>query len=189
MAYEDYDKPRVSKYITIGGFTTEGVKNPDTFEGYYLGSEQRESNFEDDEGNKKMETNFKFTDFQGNTVQVNGNSRLVFKMQDTTEEFARKNKGASTIGVAALIEYLGVEVKNGKKTKTKLFKVSWDKENILTPAKAAELAAKAASEPSSAGEEGNDGEEETPAVSPPPKFRTNESQTRNVLSKLGSKKA
>lgn len=120
MAFEDYTSTKPNKYVTIGGFTKTGEKNPESFEGYYLKTVTRPSNFDEN----KTETNYVFQTADG-TVQVKGNTNLVIVMADAQRGFSEKT-GQSPEGYLTKISYDGIEKRPGGRT-LKLFRVQIDK--------------------------------------------------------------
>lgn len=121
MAFEDYGTPKPSKYVTVGGFTKTGEKNPDSFEGFYLSTTTRPSNF--DPG--KTETNFLFQTVEG-LVSVKGNANLIRVLSDAQKNFTAKTNEQPE-GYLTLITFDGMEKRPQGRT-LKLFRVQIDKD-------------------------------------------------------------
>lgn len=127
MAFKKYGNGGVksnAKYMTLGGFTKLGEKNPDTITGRYLGKDERPSKWEPG----KTKTTFGFDTEEGR-VYINGNSRLVGAMESAGEDYENSN-GQPPIGAVCTINYLGIEKLDGGKT-IKLFEVLFDNEDQI----------------------------------------------------------
>jgi len=122
MAFNDYSSPKPDSWVTVGGVTREGVKNPSSLEGYYMGTISEPSSFDK---NKLKHTHLIQT--AKGIAGVNGSSNLNFKMKDSENNLLKR--GISPIGVKLRIEFVGTKP-SSKGNPTKLYKVTFDVSDI-----------------------------------------------------------
>lgn len=123
MALKEYSASKATKWVTVGGVTRDGKKNPTEIEGYYLGRTEGESQFEP--GKKKI--TYMIQTPQG-VVGVNGAANLNIKMTDS--EVALQNGGETALNSFVLIRFTGT-TPSKKGTPTKMYQVMFDTENKL----------------------------------------------------------
>lgn len=122
MALKNYS-PDISKYVTVGGSTREGVKNPTEIEGYYLGRTESPDNFNPG----KTKTTYMLRTAKGD-VGVNGSANLNIKMTDS--EKALQAAGESALNSFVKITFVGTQPSK-KGNPTKLYQVQFDAEDTL----------------------------------------------------------
>jgi hypothetical protein len=159
MALKSFDTARPDKYVTVGGFSKKGEKNPEWAEGYYLGSVSGTNQF--DEGKTKVIFMLKTP---AGIIGVNGNANLVNKMQDSERGF-KAATGNPPIGAFLRIDFTG-EVKSGKGNPMKTFKVQFDDENVI------DVAAVSSQDENSSYQDEEDETEEQPEMEAPVKTNT-----------------
>lgn len=123
--YGESSSKSTAKYVTLGGFTKMGEKNPESFTGRYLGTLEGPNQFE----KGKTKTVFAFEDEDGQRVYVNGNTRLISTMKNATGHYEVET-GLSAVGALCQINYLGMEKLDGGKT-IKSFSVAFDAEDHI----------------------------------------------------------
>lgn len=123
MALKEYSAAKATKWITVGGVTRDGKKNPGEVEGYYLGRVEGDNKFEP--GKKKI--TYMIQTPQG-VVGVNGAANLNIKMEDT--ERAIQDSGETALNSFVLIRFTGT-TPSKKGTPTKMYQVMFDVNNKL----------------------------------------------------------
>lgn len=118
MALKEYSSPKASKFVTIGGITREGDKNPTEIKGYYLGRTETDSQF--DAGKKKITYMIQTKD---GVVGVNGSANMNIKMEDS--ERGLQESGTSALGALVYIKFVGTQPSK-KGNPTKLYQVMFD---------------------------------------------------------------
>lgn len=124
MAHKDYSTPKPDKWVTVGGTTKEGTKNPDKVTGYYLGSEEGPDKF--NPGKTKHTHMLKTA--EGITA-VNSTTYMTRKISEATANFTAEN-GRPPVGAEVLIRYTGMQkLANGNTMKT--YAVTFDADNTI----------------------------------------------------------
>lgn len=127
MSLQSYDDPRPDKWVTLGGVNKQGVKNPTSAEGFYLGRTEGINQFDA----SKTKVTFMLKTPSG-TLGVNASVNLITRMTTSERNFMAK-EGKSANGAFVVITFLGEEP-SGKGNPMKLFSVKFDPENIDTTA-------------------------------------------------------
>lgn len=125
MAFKEHKSNGSANWVTIGGFTKDGQKNPSSITGYYLGRTESTSNFDA----TKTKTTY-MLNVNGTLVGVNGAANLNIQMKDW-EINARAKEGKSVLGMRVKIEFTGT-APSKKGSATKLYKVSYDPDDVNT---------------------------------------------------------
>jgi len=124
MALKEYgtqNKP--DYYVTIGGFTKAGQKNPDKIEGYYKGRTEYPDQFNPG----KTKTTFMIKTQKG-IAGVTGNANLINVMTRAETQYAAENQTLPA-GTWVQIDCTGLtKLKSGNTMKT--FVVHFDNENV-----------------------------------------------------------
>ena len=124
MAYEEYTQPTPSKWVSVGGTTKQGVKNPVKIEGYYLRSETGPDKF--NPGQDK--TNIILRTKEG-VVGVNCSKNLAKQLKEAEGSFLRRN-GRPALGASMLITFPGLK-DTGKGNPMKTYTLQFDKDNFI----------------------------------------------------------
>lgn len=123
MAHKSYGSQQPTRWVTLGGVTREGKKNPVTITGYYLGREEKPDKFNPG----KTKINFILDTPEGITG-VNGNSNLVKKMTENEANF-RTEHNIPPLGAEVVMNYTGTK-DTGKGNPMKVYTVTFDRENM-----------------------------------------------------------
>lgn len=125
MALQEYTSPKPDKYVTIGGHTKTGEKNPTSITGYLMAIESGPNKFDA----TKTATKYLVKTVEG-LVCVNANTNMVTKVKDSMVQFQARN-GKPALGAKIAITYTGLQKIPGKND-MKLYSVQLDADDMVT---------------------------------------------------------
>lgn len=185
MAAKEYTSARPDKWVTLGGRSKAGVKNPTSIEGYYMGREEGPNQFDA----TKTKVVFLLQTPEG-LVGVNGNTNLITKMTDSERGFTSK-EGKKPLGAHVTMTYTGEQVTK-KGTDMKVFKITFDAANMIEladlPASSDQDEEETAVMSSIEGEDFEDDDYEAPIAKPVPAALSAEARKAKVQSLLSNKR-
>lgn len=124
MSHKSYDNVTPDYWVTIGGVSKKGVKNPTSIEGYYLGRTTGPNAFDP----SKTKTVFLLKTLKG-IAGINGNGNLIVKMNNAESNFNAR-EGRSAVGTNVVLSYIG-EQPSKKGSNMKLFSVTLNPDDFI----------------------------------------------------------